>query len=56
MQSRSLSDDSDTAGENAHPTPDYAFDGYDVVFSMKVALIPPTPAKPTARNQRRDPR
>jgi hypothetical protein len=53
MQARSLSDDADTAAEDAHPAPDYAFDGYEVVFSTKIALTPPAP-KPAARRQQRE--
>jgi hypothetical protein len=46
MRARSFSDDQDAAADDAKPEPNYAFDGFDVEFSIKVALTPPSAKRP----------
>ena len=53
MRARSFSDDSDPATDDAKPEPEYVFDGFDVEFSTKIALTPPS-AKATAPKPRQD--
>ena len=45
MRARSLSDDPDIAADDSQPEPEYAFDGFNVEFSVKIALTPPAVAK-----------
>jgi hypothetical protein len=42
----SLSSSDDGGADPARPEPDYAFDGYQVVFSVKVGLTPPSKSDP----------
>ena len=44
MRARSFSDDTDVASDEK-AEPEYAFDGFDVEFSVKIALTPPTATK-----------
>ena len=46
MRARSFSDDQDAAPDDAKAEPDYVFDGFDVEFSVKVALTPPAAKRP----------
>jgi hypothetical protein len=54
MRARAFSDDPDTATEDAKPEPEYVFDGFNVEFSSKIALTPPTAAKRPDAKQRQD--
>jgi hypothetical protein len=44
MRARSFSDDPDAAADDSME-PEYAFDGFNVEFSVKIALTPPAVAK-----------
>ena len=55
MRARSFSDDPEAAADDAKPEPEYVFDGFDVEFSMKIALTPPaTTASAGNAAQRQD--
>jgi hypothetical protein len=54
MRAKSFSDDADTAATDAGPEPDYAFEGFDVVFSTKIALMPPGTKKAGSPDRRQD--
>jgi hypothetical protein len=51
MRARTFSDDSDSSDTKE---PDYHFDGFDVEFSVKIALMPPSPPKAARESARRD--
>jgi hypothetical protein len=51
MRARSFSDDQDAAAEDAKREPEYVFDGFDVEFSVKIALTPPA-KRPDAKQPR----
>ena len=52
MRARSFSDDADTGADDNKSEPEYAFDGFNVEFSVKIALTPPAAAKrPDAKRQ-----
>ena len=52
MRAKAFSDDADAASDDGKAEPEYAFDGFDVEFSVKIALTPPTAAaKPDAKRQ-----
>ncbi len=52
MRARSFSDDADAATDESKPEPEYVFDGFDVEFSLKIALTPPAAAgKPDPKRQ-----
>jgi predicted AlkP superfamily phosphohydrolase/phosphomutase len=53
MRARTFSDESDDASD-AKAEPDYMLDGFDVEFSVKIALTPPTVAKAPAPTQPQD--
>jgi predicted AlkP superfamily phosphohydrolase/phosphomutase len=53
MRARTFSDESDDASDSK-AEPDYVFDGFDVEFSVKIALTPPTVAKTPAPAQPQD--
>ena len=55
MRARSFSEDPDTAADNSQPEPEYAFEGFNVEFSVKIALTPPAVAK-SADARRQDAR
>jgi hypothetical protein len=42
MRARSFSDDADAATVDAKAEPEYVFDGFNVEFSTKIALTPPS--------------
>jgi hypothetical protein len=54
MRARSFSDDTGAATTEAKPEPEYAFDGFEVEFSVKIALTPPTPPKTSDPGRRED--
>jgi hypothetical protein len=47
MRTRSFSDDQKVVTTDGGSEPEYEFDGFNVEFSVKVALTPPTLAKPS---------
>jgi hypothetical protein len=55
MRARSFSDNPDPAAEDAKSDPEYAFDGFNVEFSVKIALTPAALAK-KADGKRQDAR
>ena len=46
MRNDDADDEDDTEDAPAAGGPEYEFDGYDMVFSEKVALTPPQPRRP----------
>ena len=57
MRTRSFSGDQKVVTTaDGESEPDYEFDGFNVEFSMKVALTPPPPAKRSDAKARRDTR
>lgn len=52
MRARAFSDDTDAASDDTKAEPEYVFDGFDVEFSVKIALTPFTAAtKPDLKRQ-----
>jgi hypothetical protein len=56
MRTRSFSDDQNGVTADVESEPEYGFDGYNVEFSVKVALTPPALAKRSGAKPRQDAR
>jgi hypothetical protein len=52
MRARSFSGDAEAESDDGQPAPAYSFEGYDVVFSVKIALTAPAAAKTAAPKRR----
>jgi hypothetical protein len=51
MRARAFSDDADAGSDDAKTEPEYVFDGFDIEFSVKIALTPPSATKPSQKQQ-----